>query len=271
MVIFCVSPQYLNIISEESREFDFKFQGYGNLEDAMTGLLKTNISEIISFIFVADSMQSYIKDLLPFVRMINSMSDYNKEYRKRFIFAYNSDGTVLGLLNEIKPTNLDIYQAKYEVLTDLFIKRDIFGTALTSYYKPYIPNKSNDNDLTKFRYSPTLFYRPLFSPLFLTAIEDIVKLDNLNDTLNLDPQLDYLRREDEFFYRLRVDCIKRAFIPDLEDDPYFESYVAALDNATTRLGYELMLKYIRSKNLTSSVELFGSLGFEVGDLNDSSF
>lgn len=51
-IIYIISPTFLKSLYKEALHYDFKLQGYGNVTNALKGLLCTNIDDILGFAYV---------------------------------------------------------------------------------------------------------------------------------------------------------------------------------------------------------------------------
>lgn len=213
-VIFAVSPHYLDALYSESRDYDFKLQGYGNLKDACEGLTKVNQEDVLGFVFVSDTMPKKLKNLHRFMAMCNVMC----RYRKRIFIFYSNPKQLKqlsGLSDEF--TNLDVRRVtNTDVLTNISIRRDLFGTILIDNYEPYnLKIKENKYQLETL---PLLEYTPLFTKQLLMVLEPVRVYDSFESTLDLDLVYSRLKQDFQYLAAVRKKKIKLLFNLDCSDD-----------------------------------------------------
>ena len=154
--IFAISPGYLDALYECSEDFEFKLQGYGNTESASRGTMYTNVQQIIGFIYMDNRLPKDLKGLDTLLWKCNLMCSAS---RRSFIFAIK-DHKQLRKLELPKYSNLDFEFVEIETVTNVLIRRDLFGTLLLTRYEPYILEETNEvmPDVD----CPVLNYEPLF-------------------------------------------------------------------------------------------------------------
>ena len=135
-IIYVISPTFLKSLYKEALHYDFKLQGYGNVTNALKGLLKTNIDDILGFAYVNTRLPSNTKPLEFFMKTCGMLSEcYDKP--KKFLFAIQ-DTTGLEDIFSQDFGNLEFsFLPDTEVYTDLEINRGIFGSILKYNYDPY--------------------------------------------------------------------------------------------------------------------------------------
>ena len=133
-VIFTVSPDYLKPMLEISREYDsFYIQGYPTFSSANVGLHKTNISDIIGFLIVVEDFGENLNDAIYFFESLLLI-----EPKVPILFSVNDRE---GLFEILRGHDLEGLKVQYlnmsEIVTDRFIRRNLFGTILKDCRKPY--------------------------------------------------------------------------------------------------------------------------------------
>lgn len=199
-IIFVISPDYLESLFKEAKKYDFRLQGYSSVQDAAKGLIKTNIAEILGFAFVSRMLPKDLSSLKMFLQLCNFMG-----VRKKFLFALNDTSRLYELFKNSSYKNLDIsYLNSIEVMTDIEINRNIFGSILKYNYEPYkLTKESRVFD----SYSlPKLSYKPIISQYVLKVLERVYVLDTLEHTLKCDPvysEYKYSENDNELLIKLR--------------------------------------------------------------------
>jgi hypothetical protein len=245
MIIFAISPHYLKYILYESKEYNFKIQGYGSFSDAKSGLMKTNASEIYGFIVMVDDFGTIDwKQMKEFMSLSSIVSDGSKK-RKRFLFAVKNDSGMLNLFSSKDYQAIDFFLAKFEVMTDLFIRQEVFGTILNGYLKPYVENSEDNFELGKYRPVKSLSYVPLFSNTAMKSLERIKVRSTKNETVIEDEYLEVLKSESEFFYTLRLFGIEKNFHSDIKSNKYLEEYLRKMGGGSMYIQYKMMYEYVQ--------------------------
>lgn len=205
-VLFVVSPDYLDAVFAEAKKYDFYLQGYGNLESAYKGLMKTNISDILGFVYLADSLPDNLGPLAEFVKKCDILNESRK-----FIFALRDTTNLQVLLNQLKVSNIKIgYLPELEVITDSVINKDIIGSILLDSYKPYKLNETEVNDVKRFSVN-RLHYEPLFSDSIFDCFGAVEKLATVEQTLNYDAFYNKYKDFNKVLTEIRKCFILREF------------------------------------------------------------
>lgn len=181
--IFVISPEYLDALYTEALKFDFTLQGYGNIGLAMKGLQYTNISDIVGFLYMADNLPKDTEPLERFMTLCNAISS---NLHMPFMFAIKNPAKLGKYLTLTKYDNLKFIVLKeMEEVTDLLIKRDIFGALLLERLEPYKLNESDQ--VTPVQPTiPVLEYKPVFSGFILSVFSHVDLSETLEDTLRSD-------------------------------------------------------------------------------------
>lgn len=234
-IIYTISPDYLEALYSEAKNYNFCLQGYGNCQDALNGLLKTNISEILGFIFVAQDVDLYKNSLVKFIRTCNSLCKHNK---KKFIFALQNSKGLSGILNATEFNNLKVsYLPNFEVLTDTVINRQLFGSILLDNFEPYVLKKTEHKSVNF--YNKSLNYEPLFSEYVLKCLDKIDVMTNYEQTLLNDDVYQSYVADNAALAIIRKNMIKKMFglecdlqqiaeIVEARKDPYLYCIYRAL-------------------------------------------
>lgn len=84
-IIYVISPTFLKSLYKEALHYDFKLQGYGNVTNALKGLLKTNIDDILGFAYVNTRLPSNTQPLEFFIKTCGMLSEcYDRPNARTF-------------------------------------------------------------------------------------------------------------------------------------------------------------------------------------------
>lgn len=228
-IIYAISPTYLNSLFKEAVKYDFKLQGYGNVTNAIKGLLKTNISDILGFAYVNTMLPENLEPLKQFIDLCGMISEC-EPVPKKFIFALQ-DMEDFEKIFDHDYGNLDFsYIPNIEVFTDIEINRGIFGSILKHNYNPYssitIGKKENKldvnsieltkNDLLKLHDDfPKLEYNHAINPYFLKIFDEFHLLDSLKSTIEYDEVYQDYLIYNKLFAKLREIYLKIGYVRGL--------------------------------------------------------
>lgn len=222
-IIYVISPTFLKSLYKEALHYDFKIQGYGNVTNAIKGLLKTNINDILGFAYVNTRLPQNVEPLKYFMYLCGILTDGCSE-SKRFLFALQDNDGLEDLFTQ-DYGNLEFsYLPDIEAFTDLEINRGVFGSILKHNYNPYRNitvglHKNNrlknveDGSLTKadlvklLDEFPSLEYIYVINPYFLKVFDDCQIFDSLKRTVEEDAVYqDYLE------YNKLYSQLRRVFL-----------------------------------------------------------
>ena len=242
--IFVVSPHYLEAIYNESTEFDFELVGYGNFNNAMNGLRYVNVNDILGFAYVADTLPKKIENLYKFLNTCNLICRYKK---KLFLFCCH-DQKGLKQLNLVdKYRNLEFKNVlDDDIITDVTIRRDIFGTILINNYQPYFfkgrPAKPALGTI------PTLEYSFLFTKQTLSVLSSVNKLKDSKNTLYFDKVYSDLATNYPLLAHMRRRLILSMFSEDCsEEDRIIQEMIADVTDNSLYAMYRSLFYLLRKE------------------------
>lgn len=241
MNIIAYSPTYLRFLKEESLGYKFKFQGYGNLDKASKGLLKVNASEVYGFCVVLDELPENTSALSKFLRACDIMS-LGSRTRKRFVFSLQDSSGLYQYLKKGGYKNLDFYSADFSILTDLFIKQEIFGSILEGYLNPYT-EKISGRAKPNFSLN-SLKAVPVFPASTMKVVEPIKFKSTSRETEIEDLHLEGLERIGRLFYLLRLYAIRSYYEEEKDLEEEIEGLIK-LSPPNIKLSHELLYKYVK--------------------------
>lgn len=209
MTLFVISPDYLDAMVAETKKYSFVLQGYGNVEDARLGLRKTNLVEILGFIYFGKSLPKDMDGLKRFVRLLDVAC---RDTKKKFIFVCPDAGRVVDVLPSEYRKNLDVeVYSDYTYVTDTMINRELIGNVLLANYSPYKMDEKTDTGLPMFSGTPRLRYEPIFPEYLLRFFDGVQKRGDCETTFLYDQHLKELEEKDACLAMLRKLQIQFAF------------------------------------------------------------
>lgn len=214
--IFMISPDYLEVCFNEIKDYDCTLQGYGSIEKGIKGLLKTNVSDILGYVYLSSALPTDLGILDEFLYRCNLYGG-----NKKFLIALlNTSG--LNRIDFSKYPNLRFgYIAIPEVITNVTINRDIFGTILLDNFSPY----KFENDVKTIPDLQNVYrlqYKPVFSSYILDCLKRVHIADSLEDTLLSDKVLYKYRMDQSILADFREHYIRTYFSDDVDNSHLFE-------------------------------------------------
>ena len=205
-VIFAISPNHLEALYEESKNFDFVLQGYGNIKDSYKGLQGVNIKNILGFVYLGDILPD-VKQLNQFLQICNLIAA-NKP--RPFVLALASGVSISASVNTKKYKNLRFYTLPpIEILTNLVIRADIFGPILLENFKPY--QFDDEVDDTQISSLNTIEYRPIISKIFYGVLSPVRCQESIQECVEMDKIYNNFLTSNKLLASCRLVVVKCAF------------------------------------------------------------
>lgn len=229
-IIYVISPTFLKSLYKEALHYDFKLQGYGNVTNALKGLLKTNIDDILGFAYVNTRLPSNTQPLEFFIKTCGMLSEcYDRP--KKFLFALQ-DTTGLEDIFSQDFGNLEFsFLPDTDVYTDLEINRGIFGSILKYNYDPYrsiVVGKQSESKLKNVEDGS------------MTKSDLVKLLDDFNRLEYIQPINPYFLNVFESFHMM--DSLKRT----IEDDEIYQDYEEYNKLYATLRRVHLSIQYVQN-------------------------
>ena len=176
--------------------------------------MKTNISEIIGFIFVANELTYKKESHKEFIDTCNILC---RNKRRKFIYALRNSKGLSDVLKKANYDNLNMtYLPDFEILTDTVINKQLFGSVLLDIHEPYLLHEEEKKGVVM--QNPKLQFQPLFSEYILNCLSPIDKLNTLEDTkINDSVYQEYLKDEVDLAF-IRECMINKLFGIDYDKD-----------------------------------------------------
>ena len=207
-IIYVISPTFLKSLYKEALHYDFKLEGYGNVTNALKGLLETNIYDILGFAYVNTRLPSNTRPLEVFMQTCGMLAD-GQDRPKKFLFALQDTVGLEELFNQ-DYGNLEFsFLPDTDVYTDLEINRGIFGSILKYNYDPYrtiVVGKQSESRLKN------------VTDGSMTKADLVKLLDDFNRLEYIHPINPYFLKVFDQFHMMK--SLKRT----IEDDEIFQDY-----------------------------------------------
>lgn len=269
-IIYVISPTFLKSLYKEALHYDFKLQGYGNVTNALKGLLCTNIDDILGFAYVNTRLPYNTEPLEVFIQTCGMLSECY-DTPKKFLFALQDTEGLEEIFNQ-DYGNLEFsYLPDVEVFTDLEINRGIFGSILKYNYDPYrtvtVGRKSESKlksvedgtlakaDLVKLLDDfNRLEYVQAINPYFLKVFEPFHMLDNLKRTVEDDEIFQDYSEYNKLYANLRKVHLSIKYIHNTLD---VKATLAQQNNPGRNMEGKPLIKVLQSleiyENLLDSI------------------
>ena len=240
--IFMISPDYLEVCYNEIKKYECTLQGYGNFESGLRGLLKTNVSDILGYVFLSQALPKDREIFHEFLYRCNLCGG-----DKKFLIAL-LDTTGLSEINFSLYPNLRFgYIAITEVITNVTINRDIFGSILLDNFEPY---KFTDTEqaIPDLQKNYRLQYKPLFSSYILDCLQRVHLMDTLDETLLGDKVLYKYKKDNSILAAFREHYIKTYFSDNVDNSHLFD-LISAESNGFTYGVYRSLINLISDNHV----------------------
>lgn len=237
-----VSPDYLEVCYKEAIKYDFTLQGYGTFEKALKGLLKTNISEILGYVYFANKLPSDMSAMLAFLDRVELCSGNHK-----FSFVLE-DSSGLNMLNLRKYHAIRFYYIPVkEIVTDIVINRDVFGAILLDNYTPYVTT-GESSGIADVSYHYSLRYKPLFSTYILQCLQKVNRHSTFEETLSSDSVYLTYKKDNSILAKFREYYIKSYYTQIQDVTELMELLEKEKDNINYGI-YKALIAIIDNKQL----------------------
>ena len=210
--MYVVSPDYLLPLVEESKDYSFKVKGFSDCTRAYNNLITTNQSSILGYVLLYEEIPDDCTDIVEFINFLNVIGDK----KTTVLFSVkNSDGFDQ-LLEYLEVDNIDfIYYVDFEVLTDLVIRRNLFGSILIKKFRPYKDIIKPLNMVTTYNDNKNL--TPVLPSDILMILSPIIKFDTCQHTIDNDSVIK--ENEDNSLLRYtRVNKIRKLFGEEIDKE-----------------------------------------------------
>lgn len=181
--IVVISPCYLEAVFKEAEKYSFTIQGYGNFGLAQKGIIYTNASDVLGFVYLGNSLPAdevERKAMLGFLKSINLM-----EMSKKFLFIVHDSPDFSGY-NLKKYKHLRFARVcGFDYVTDALLNKSLFGSILLDNYEPYVfghrefPAGYTGNN-------SVLEYCPVVPGILFEMLDVVHNLGNVDDTISND-------------------------------------------------------------------------------------
>ena len=180
--VYLVTPDYMLAIIEESKGYSFSIKAYSDAKMAYNKLAFTNQSSVLGYLLVYEELPEILDDIVNFINFLNLVGSKDTIV----LLAVNDpDGLEDTLFPALHTDNITfLYLTEYEVMTDLVIRRNLFGSIIIKKFKPYTERVELPNYVTSFNSNKNLV--PVLPEDILLIFEPIKILDTVEFTIKHD-------------------------------------------------------------------------------------
>ena len=209
--MYVVSPEYLMPIVEQSKDYSFKVKGFSDCTRAYNNLAGTNQANILGYILVYEEVPDNSTDLVEFINFVNLIGT---KYNIVLVAFRDTDGFEQ-LMDFLELDNITfMYYNDFEVLTDLVIRRNLFGSILVRKFRPYRDIDEPLNLVTTYNQNSNIV--PVLPKDILVILSPIIKYDSSQHTIDNDVVVESYKGS--IICYLRINRIKRMFDEEVDFD-----------------------------------------------------
>ena len=209
--MYVVSPEYLMPIVEQSKDYSFKVKGFPDCTRAYNNLAGTNQANILGYILVYEEVPDNSTDLVEFINFVNLIGTKDTIV----LVAFRDTDGFEQLMDFLELDNITfMYYNDFEVLTDLVIRRNLFGSILVRKFRPYRDIDEPLNLVTTYNQNSNIV--PVLPKDILVILSPIIKYDSSQHTIDNDVVVESYK--DSIICYLRINRIKRMFDEEVDFD-----------------------------------------------------
>lgn len=209
--VYLITPDYMLPVIEESKLYSFFIKAYPNAKSGYNNLISTNLSSILGFVFLYEELP---EDLTYLVKFINFLNVIGNKQTLVLLAVNNPDGVKDYLLRRINTSNIVFkYTTEFEIVTDSFIKRSIFGSIVLHNFDPYVESMNVLKEITTFNSNDALV--PILPNDILQILSPVIKLNNSDNTIKHDLVMNSVKDNGLLMY-MRINYIRASFGDDLD-------------------------------------------------------
>lgn len=243
--VYLVTPDYMLPVIEESKMYSFFMKAYPDAKSGYNNLINTNLSSVLGFVFFYEELPEDLTYLVKFINFLNVIGDKNTLV---VLAVNNPDGVRDYLFKKIRTDNITFkYTTEFEIVTDSFIKRSIFGSIVLHNFDPYVESIKTLNEVTTFNSNEAL--TPILPNDILQILSPVVKLNNSDNTIKHDIVMNTVKDNGLLMY-MRINYIRASFGDDLDVEG-MHSRVNAIDGLN-KIVYGSVINIIHNLYLSNS-------------------
>lgn len=236
--VYVISPDFLRPLVEESKDYSFAIRGYYSVEEGINNLKFSNMDDLLGFVILFKSLPRRLTPLVNFINHLDFLCD------KPVVLASMDKSGMNLVINNVTHDNIKLFLCTPIMdMTDLVIKRDLFGTIVRESFSPYKFKELDNKTLNKKDFVHSKFlYESILNKDTLLIAEPVIKAMNVNMSLESDPVLRSLSPSNPMHY-LRTLKIFKYYNIDKDSDLVFQDLVKDRDDKILLKGiYNLVKK-----------------------------
>ena len=243
--VYLVTPDYMLPVIEESKLYSFFIKAYPSAKVGYNNLVNTNFSSILGFVFFYEELPENLTYLVKFINFLNTIGDKDLLV---VLAVNNPEGVKDYLFRKIKVDNITFkYITDFEIVTDSFIKKSIFGSVVLHNFEPYIESVTPIKEVSTFNRN-----EPLSSILptdILQILSPVVELTDSDTTIKHDLVMNSSDDNGLMKY-MRINYIRAHFGDSLDVDGMYKR-VKAIDGINTTV-YGSIISIINKLYISNS-------------------
>ena len=250
--VYVVSPDYLMPMVVESKMYSFYVKAYHNAKVAYDNLCKTNLSSVLGFILFYEELPDNLTYIIKFINFMNIIGTKDT----LVILAVNDpEGVTDFLIPKLHVKNITFkYITGFEVVTDSFIRKSLYGSVVLHNYDPYVESIKPYKEVTSFNSNIAL--TPILSNDVVSILSPVVKLNNSENTIKHDLIMNSPSDSNLMLY-MRMNYIKASFGEEIDEEGML-ARIKALDGINTivyKSIISIMKRLIVNSNLDRSSDV----------------
>ena len=247
--VYLVTPDYMLPTIEESKLYSFFIKAYPSAKSGYKNLINTNMSSILGFIFFYEELPEDLTYLVKFINFINLIGDKSTLV---LLAVNNPDGVNDYLMTKIRTDNIVFkYITEFDIVTDSFIKRSLFGTIVLHNFEPYVESINPFKEITTFNRNEPL--NAILPSDILSILSPVVKLNNSDNTIKHDIVMNTINDNGLVMY-MRINYVKAHFGDDIDVKGMY-SRVDAVEGLNKTIYYSVINTIVKLYEDNKPVEI----------------
>lgn len=235
--VYCVNYDYAEAFRDETMDFSFYLKSYPTFKSGLEHLKDTNISDILGFVVAMTELPENPRLLVKYINTLNTIANGHV-----LVLCIN-DREGLKELNEyIHSENLKIYVVTdIDIMTDIVIRRDVFGTIIREVFKPYETSRLLE---IKETYKPEILeYSPIFPEFIHNLTEPVINAPDLPRALDVDEVLNSMG-DNQIGYFLRSEQLNRKYKLNKDNSKIFDNLLKDVNDNNKKELYKSIYRLI---------------------------
>lgn len=246
--VYCVSDCYLRALVAESKPYSFEVKACCSLEDGLSQLRYLNLAEIRGFVILLEEVPRDDDGFYDLVDLINAINLIGNGCVVVLAIC-NSEGYDT-LEDYIETDNISLFLVDdIDFMTDLVIKREIYGTIIKETSEPYVTKLSSKKPDTLYEEFHSSNVNPLFRENIQRLVEPVVVAPNVNRAIDTDDVLNSISEDDDIPYFLRLEQINKFYNVNKDTSEMFNNLLGKVSDPYLKTIYKSIYMLIKEGRL----------------------